>query len=304
MIKWGGIVYRLHPLFLILMLFSVWTGYFAEVLTLFGVVTIHELGHVAAAKAYGWRIRRVQLLPFGGVAEMEESANVPAKEEMVVALCGPLQNAWMAAFALLMLEWGPGQSADYWAYFLQANLMIGLFNLLPVLPLDGGKLVLGMLSYLLPYHKVLSAVLHTSLLLSLTMVIAALARYAAGGVHLNLLAIGLFLFFSNWYSIKHLPYQFFRFLVTREESCRKMQRAGRPPQMLVVPFDQEPTQVLRRFKRERHHLLYIVDRTGDVLQVCPEDRLLRAYLSRMSGPPGGRGGIGPGRSRGKGEKIG
>lgn len=304
MIKWGGIEYRLHPLFLLLMLFSVWTGYFAEMLTLFGVVTIHELGHVAAARAYGWRIRRVQLLPFGGVAEMEESANVPAKEEMVVALCGPLQNAWMAAFALLMLEWGPGQSAEYWSYFLQANLMIGLFNLLPVLPLDGGKLVLSMLSYLLPYHKVLSAVLHISLLLSMTMVIAALARYAAGGVHLNLLAIGLFLLFSNWYGIKHLPYQFFRFLVSREEACRRMQRAGRAPQMLVVPFDQEPAQVLRRFKRERHHLLYIVDRMGEVLQVCPEDRLLRAYLTRISGPPGGRWGIGAGRTRGKGEKIG
>ncbi|WP_258525647.1 M50 family metallopeptidase [Paenibacillus sp. YN15] len=304
MIKWGGVEYRLHPLFLILMLFSVWTGYFAEMLTLFGVVTIHELGHVAAARAYGWRIRRVQLLPFGGVAEMEESANVPAKEEMVVALCGPLQNVWMAVFAAAMLEWGPGQTADYWAYFLQANLMIGLFNLLPVLPLDGGKLVLGAFSYLFSYHRVLSAVLHTSLLLSLCMVIAALARYAAGGVHLNLLAIGLFLFFSNWYSIKHLPYQFFRFLISREASCSRMKQAGQPPHMLVVPYDQEPVQVLRRFKRERHHLLYIVDRAGDVLQICPEDRLLRAYLSRVSGPPGSRGGNGAGRKRGKGEKIG
>ncbi|MNJ05374.1 hypothetical protein D3C73_1666510 [compost metagenome] len=62
--------------------------------------------------------------------------------------------------------------------------------------------------------------------------------------------------------------------------------------------------MLRRFKRERHHLLYIVDRAGEVLQVCPEDRLLRAYLTRVSGPPGGRGGSGTGRSRSKGEKIG
>jgi stage IV sporulation protein FB len=210
----------------------------------------------------------------------------------------------MAVFAAAMLEWGPGQSAEYWAYFLQANLMIGLFNLLPVLPLDGGKLVLGGFSYLFAYHRVLSAVLHTSLLLSLVLVIAALARYAAGGVHLNLLAIGLFLFFSNWYGIKHLPYQFFRFLVSREVSSSRMKQAGQPPQMLVVPYDQEPVQVLRRFKRERHHLLYIVDRAGGVLQICPEDRLLRAYLSRASSPPGTRWGKGTGPGRDKGEKIG
>lgn len=304
MIKIGGVEYRLHPLFLMLMLFSVLTGYFAEMLTLFGVVTIHELGHVAAARTYGWRIRRVQLLPFGGVAEMDESANVPAKEEMAVALCGPLQNAWMAVFAAFMLEYGPGHAADYWTYFLQANLMIGLFNLLPVLPLDGGKLLLGALSYLFPYHRVMSVVLYASLLLSLAMVIAALARYAAGGIHLNLLAIGLFLFFSNWYGVKHLHYQFLRFLVNREESCRRMKESGRLPQMLVVPYDQEPVQVLRRLKRERHHLLYIVGRTGQVLQICPEDRLLRAYLSRLPGSPGGPGDGGRGGNRDRGEKIG
>lgn len=284
MIRLGGIVYRLHPLFVLLMVLSVFTNYFVEVVTLFTVVTIHELGHVAAAKGYGWRISRVELLPFGGVAEVEESANVPAREEMVVALCGPLQNVWMVCFAWAMGKAGWGDAA-YWNYFLHANMMIGLFNLLPILPLDGGKLLLGVVSYWTSYHRALAGGIYASLTFSVAMILLALVHYPSGGIQLNVLLIGLFLFYTNWYSLKHLHYQFVRFLVSRERRSIRMAEAGKPPLPLLVPSDSPPLEVLRRFKREQHHLLYIVGQSGKVLQIWPEARLVRAYLSRI-GPPG------------------
>lgn len=287
MINWGGTAYRLHPLFVLLMLSSVLTGYFTEMLTLFGVVTIHELGHVAAAKSFGWRVREVQLMPFGGVAAVDESTNVPAKEEFVVALCGPLQNAWMAAFAWGMTQAGWGDPA-YWDYFLQANVMIGLFNLLPSLPLDGGKLLQSLLSFLFPYHKILTFMVILSLLISLMLVTASVLRFPAGGVQLNLLVIGIFLFYTNWYGYKHLHFQFLRFLVNREERCRHLLEEGKLPQPLLVRSEDPPMSVFRRFMRETPHLLYITGRTGRIIRILPESKLLQVYLSSL-GPPGGIG---------------
>lgn len=293
MIKLDGTSYRLHPLFILLMVFSVFTGYLAEMLTLFGVVTIHELGHVAAAKGFEWRVKEVQLLPFGGVAVVEESYNVPAREELAVAACGPLQNLWMGLFAWLMVKLGWGDEA-YWIYFLQANVMIGLFNLLPVLPLDGGKLLLGFLSYHISFYRAISGCLHVSLLLSVIMVLIALAPYPGSGIQLNLLAIGLFLFYSNWFSQKNLHYQFIRFLVARERRSARMAAEGVPPSPLMVPSGLEPLEVLRQFRREQHHLLYILGQSGTVMQIWPESRLVRVYLSRVGPPGGGRNGMGAG----------
>lgn len=51
------------------------TGYFREVLMVFLIVFIHELGHAGAAHYFKWRIHKVELLPFGGVAEVEDSGN-------------------------------------------------------------------------------------------------------------------------------------------------------------------------------------------------------------------------------------
>jgi stage IV sporulation protein FB len=284
LINWGGTAYRLHPLFVLLMMTSILTGYFVEMLTLFGVVTIHELGHVAAAKSFGWRVREVQLLPFGGVAAVDEASNVPAREEFLVALCGPLQNAWMAAFAYTMNLLGWGDSA-YWQYFLQANVVVGLFNLLPVLPLDGGKMLQSLLSYVISYHRAMTVSTYLSLLVSIMVVIAAVIRYPGGGVQLNLLVIGIFLFYSNWFGYKNLPYLFLRFLVNRESRSRKLLEEGELPLPILIRSDSQPMEVFRRFMREKPHLLYMVGKSGSVLQILPERKLLQAYLSRLR-PPG------------------
>ena len=148
---------------------SIVTGYFVELITLFAIVFVHELGHVAAARGLGWNVLEVKLLPFGGVAEVEEAGSLPSKEEAIVAIAGPLQNLWMG-----ILAWSFGQlgvwNGDWSDYVWRANLMIGLFNLLPILPLDGGKLMQAALSQTLAFHQTLVWGIRISLVLSAIMI--------------------------------------------------------------------------------------------------------------------------------------
>jgi len=81
--------FRVHPCFWLVVVPTVWSGYFLEVVTLFGLILIHELGHVSVARHFGWRMTEIELLPFGGVAKTDEWGTVPAKEEMLVAIAGP-----------------------------------------------------------------------------------------------------------------------------------------------------------------------------------------------------------------------
>lgn len=281
MIKWKGTAYRLHPLFVLLMAASALTGYFVELATLFGIVLIHELGHVAAARGFGWRVSEVQLLPFGGVAAVDESANVPAREELLVALAGPLQNVWMAAFAYGMRHAGWSDPA-WWDYFAQANVLIGLFNLIPALPLDGGKAMQALFSYAMTYHRAMLGSLWISLFVSLVIVLGSLFQLRGGGIQLNLLVIGLFLFYSNWYGHKHLPFQFLRFLMSREARAEARMRAGALAQPIVVGGSHRCSDILRMFMREKYHLIYVMEPGGDIAQVVPEQRLVRTYFAEKN----------------------
>ncbi len=130
---------HVHPLLWIVIALSIATAHFLEVVLLIGIIFIHEMGHAAAASFFSWRIKKITLLPFGGVAEMEEHGNRPLKEEAIVVLAGPLQHVWMVALAYVLFSLSLIPE-DLYQLIYSYNLMIFLFNLFPVWPLDGGKL--------------------------------------------------------------------------------------------------------------------------------------------------------------------
>lgn len=277
--RWFGVRLRLHPLFSILLVISVLTGHFLEMITLFGIVLIHELGHAAMAKQFGWRMREVQLTPFGGVATTDEDGSIPAREEAFVALAGPAMNALMIGFAFLL--WWTGLWTHVWTmYFVKANLTLLLFNLLPILPLDGGKLVRVVVGYMVPYYQTLKTTTCWSLLAS-----AALAGYAAanlkdGGFALNLALIGTFLLYSNWYEWKTAPYRFFRFLLGRGERVKEWLRRGVKPSPIVVDSHAPLSAVVKRLLRERLHWIIVTAPKDRVLGVLTEEECIKHYLEK------------------------
>ncbi|MFC4099987.1 site-2 protease family protein [Paenibacillus xanthanilyticus] len=280
MIKWKGTVWTVHPLFVLIMLASVATGYFTELLTLFALVFVHELGHVAVAKGFGWTVREVKLLPFGGVAEVEDGSGVPAKEEAIVAIAGPLQNVWMAAAA-----WGLGQTglwSEEWSqYVISANAIIALFNLLPILPLDGGKLMNALLSRTTTYHRTLRIGARVSLVLSAGMVVFAVLPWLHGGqtgIQPNLLVVGLFLLLTNWTYNRHIPFLFLRFLTSRGLSASRHLTKGAWALPIIVSKAHTIASALRLFKRDSYHLIVVMEETGQILAVLPEQQLVNGYL--------------------------
>jgi stage IV sporulation protein FB len=258
------------------MMTSAVTGYFLELCTLFAVVFIHELGHVTAAKSFGWTVKEVQLLPFGGVAVVEQ-VSAPAREEIVVAAAGPLQNAIMIGFAAL-LQWFGIWDNEWGAYFIQANVLIGLFNLVPVLPLDGGKIMQAFLGLSITYHKTIVYCTIFSLLISIVLIAVSLFQFGAGGIQLNLLTIGVFLLYSNWYAYRNIPFLFIRFLMNRESRAKKLIAQGVLAQPIVVAATHSVAQIVRLFMRDKYHLIYVVNEKGALQAVLPEQRLLAAYF--------------------------
>ncbi|SDD23763.1 stage IV sporulation protein FB [Paenibacillus sp. UNCCL117] len=276
---WFGTSFRFHPLFTLLLILSILTGYAAELLTLFGVVLVHELGHVAAARSLGWRVREVRLLPFGGVAVVEEAPGATAVHELAVALAGPLQNVWMMAVGYGLI-WS-GLLPPLWGeYFIQANAMIALFNLLPILPLDGGKVMTVLFGLWLPYQRTLQLAAGVSLLFSALLLAAALfhAWTERGGVQLNWLLIGCFLFASNWYERRGAPYRFMRFLLNREGKFAGEIAQGTLACPIVVHGHRKAGEIVRLFMRDRYHLVYVLDERSRIRHIIPEKQLLDCYF--------------------------
>jgi Zn-dependent protease len=113
----------------------------AFVILLYASVLVHELSHSVVARAYGLPVRRILLNPLGGLSEIEREAPTPGRE-FAVAGAGPALTLVLAA-----IGWGLAQLAPYGVtgalirQLMVANIIVGILNLLPGLPLDGGRML-------------------------------------------------------------------------------------------------------------------------------------------------------------------
>ncbi|QVQ54590.1 site-2 protease family protein [Spiractinospora alimapuensis] len=115
---------------------------FAFAVLLYASVLVHELAHALVARGYGLPVRRIRLYMLGGVSEIERDPQTP-RREFWVAFSGPLLSLVLAgvSFGLyLMMPPLTVLSVLTWQLWV-ANLLVAVFNLLPGLPLDGGRLL-------------------------------------------------------------------------------------------------------------------------------------------------------------------
>ena len=131
-------VFRLHPLFVAV---GVWYAFTGELFLFFMsalVAVQHECAHAFAAAKLGYKLNAIVLMPFGAVID-GDLRGISFKDEIYVALCGPLCNLITAAFFVALWWLAPTLYAftDTACY---TSLAIALINLLPAYPLDGGRI--------------------------------------------------------------------------------------------------------------------------------------------------------------------
>lgn len=106
-------------------------------------IFIHELGHALTARKLNLPLERIHLFLFGGMAELKHRPLKPV-QELYIALAGPAASLVFAGFSFLWLTFMPGLSGPVYLvvqYIMYMNLLLGIFNLLPIFPLDGGRAV-------------------------------------------------------------------------------------------------------------------------------------------------------------------
>ncbi|NIM95325.1 MAG: CBS domain-containing protein [Anaerolineales bacterium] len=139
---------------------------------LFVIVVLHEMGHSVAALHYGVPVKEIVLLPIGGVAQLGRMPEKPI-QEFVIAIAGPLVNfvlAFLLGLVAIVVGVPVGIStnalnlsllaslslASVFTYIFISNIIIGVFNLLPAFPMDGGRILRSLLAMRLEYTRATS----------------------------------------------------------------------------------------------------------------------------------------------------
>lgn len=238
---------------------------------------LHEMGHLLTARGLGYRVRSLELWPFG--AAISADVGVGSLGSLPVSLAGPLCSLAAAAMSLLTLRLLPGTEGVMEPFFL-LNLTVGAANLLPAEPLDGGRALAALLSRPLGIRRAHRFTAWTGLLL--------------GGGLLGLGVYGAFLGVGSETALLFAAFLLFSGLRTLLGEDKALEglldrqtdlRAGRPVEVREAALyaDRTAGEALRSLRRGRYTLIRVVGPGDRLLGTLDEGALLEGLLKRGEG---------------------
>lgn len=271
----AGVYFKVNPIFLMLCIVYGFLGLTWQILIIVVSVLVHEIAHTIMALVMGVKIAEIELLPFGGQAKIEDFTGLDPEKEIYVALAGPVISLSVAAIFYFM-DSNPGAwNRDL---FINVNFLLGCFNLLPALPLDGGRVLRAILSKIIGYKKASERAAWMGKIIA-----AGICGY---GVYLtysnftgaNLIVIGIFLFWAANREGKFLAYTFMRFLVHKKA---ELSQTGLLPAKHVVSQPDTSIKTILNFTKPNYYMLVvIVDKEHHVSSMCTEAELIECLFEK------------------------
>ena len=143
----------IHPIFIIILFIFILIGEFRFITYFMILILVHELGHLFISLLFKWNIDKIIILPFGGLTKYNEIINRPLIEEFLVAISGIILQLTFYNFIKYYIDY---------KYFSFINYFIILFNLIPIYPLDGSKILNVFFNIITSYKNSLNLTLIVS----------------------------------------------------------------------------------------------------------------------------------------------
>lgn len=136
----GKLTVKFHPLFIVFAFILVYFGLVNQFAVYMLTLCIHEYAHYFVAKKCGYKLNKVVFMPYGaGLGGNSQIIN--PKHEILIAIAGPLINL-ICVIVCVAVWWAVPETFAYTQTFVFSSLALGLFNLIPVFPLDGGRVAI------------------------------------------------------------------------------------------------------------------------------------------------------------------
>lgn len=243
-----------NKLLICMVAISIIIGNGRKVATIFFAVFAHELAHVVTARIFRLQVKEIEMYPFGGAIKMGSLLELNPTHEIVVSLAGPIANIMIATIYVALdsrLDIGGHD------YFIRANLMLACFNILPALPLDGGRAVRAMLSKEIGLKSATQIMANGGIVLSIFMVASGVYAILNGILNITIFFIAAFLIYSAIKEKRTAAYIAFRDISSKRDTLLK--KGSMEIRYIAVIDDTPLTEIVKRFTPHRYHYINVID---------------------------------------------
>lgn len=262
--------FSVNKYFYIVFLICLISGYLKEVLILFLFVMFHELSHIAVARMYKLEIHNIEIFPFGGVAKIDNLDSVGPLKESIISAAGPLFNILSVGVAFFLDRMGiiiPEAKL-----IININIVLALFNLLPGLPLDGGRILRSVLYSLIGYKRATMVCIIIGKVIAVMLLIIGIVTLIFGKINVSLLIMPVFLFFSASKEEENITYAIIKDIINKK---LHLENKGIMEAVVICGYEEANLgEILKYFDLNKYHMIVIVSKDMKVSSIITETQVL------------------------------
>ncbi|MDR1160362.1 MAG: M50 family metallopeptidase [Syntrophomonadaceae bacterium] len=275
--KIAGVTFKINVFLLLLLGLYSYLGWGKEMALAFSAVFLHELAHLAAGIFLKIKLTSIELFPFGGQAQVQDFLSLLPEKEIYLALIGPVFSLSVAGifFYLPLLDY------PFLDLFIKINFILGIFNFLPALPLDGGRILRAFLSIRLGFRKATQYTALAGQILGALFIIATGYFYYSGRqLNVNMILVGVFLAWAAYKEKKYLTYAFMRLLIHKKNELN--QKGFLPSRQIVGYSNTLVADILKSVGPNYYMVVVEVDDNHNIVDMHSEAFLIDALLEKGS----------------------
>ena len=256
----------IHPLTIIFAILSIFCGMFWLFLSYFICIFIHEMCHMIVAKKLGYFCNKITLYPSGALLN-GDTDEFTFKDEILISLAGPISNVAICIFCVF-LWWILPEIYNYTVDFLVANLSIAIFNLLPIFPLDGGRILLAVLSLYMPRKNANRIARNITLIFALILFLIFIGSlFIHPNFQIGISAIVVFV--SVLSENKEAVYK----RIVKTDLKRRKLKHGLKVVNLMFSSSVSLSKVMSKIDNFAYYVIYVVDNDFKILATLNEEQL-------------------------------
>lgn len=271
--KCKNTVLRVDLLMLLFPCIAILLGEGQSMLILMGSLFAHESAHWVMARALRVGMRSIRLTPFGGIAQIENPYALSPAKLFAVSCVGPVANLLLILVAAALCHWSI-LSPAFAVEWIRVNAVLMAFNLLPALPLDGGRMLYAALSAIFPRERALCIGLWSGRVLAGLLAAFSLCGFIAGHrLNLSPLFAAVFILVSASDERHALSDSRVQALLNGIRPIR----TPTPAQVIAIDANSSPEAALRAARPDRV-TLFAVYQEGHLARIVDDRAMLDALV--------------------------
>lgn len=237
----------------------------------FIIILIHELIHLITARILGYSGFAIDVIPIGTSLTLKDLDEASPKEDIIISVSGPVGNFIIAVLFYYINKFG---CYEWMYHFINYNLVIGIFNLIPAFPLDGGRILRSILNFKCIYKKANKIALNISICIGYIFGVIFLVCLIMGKTNVDLLFFCVFILGVSYREKRRIAYIIMGYIVKKKEKL--IRRGYLENRSVSVYYKLNLLQLIELVDKNKYNEFIVLDDNMNVIGILYEEDIINA----------------------------